>query len=310
MNVLLTGVSGFLGSNITSYLLSQPEIKQIYGNFRDINRVSRELLDSKKFVSHNGTIESIPCSIIEDVRVVIHTAGSAANSINLSNRVVADSLIQPTIDICEKLKNSTNHPTLYFFSSGAVYGSNCDVEGFKETDPLILKNPKDLYSASKIFSESILNEYALYFPIVSLRLFSFIGKGYKSHFPYALASFLNSALRNDDILIKNPKGKRNYMDVCSLSQILLELMLMGYNFEKNQLEVLNIGSDSIMSFQELATAVVSTISSNSKIYVNDNFESQEYRNNYYPNLSKLNDLLDIPILDIKKSISNSLHSFQ
>ncbi len=310
MNVLLTGVSGFLGSNITSYLLSQPEISKIYGNFRDINRVSKEILDSKKFVEHNGTIESIPHSIIEDVKVVIHTAGSAANSSNLSNRVISNSLIQPTIDICEKLKNSTNHPALYFFSSGAVYGSNCNLEGFKETDPLILTNSKDTYSASKIFIESMLSDYSLHFPIVSLRLFSFLGKGYKSHFPYALASFLNSALSNEDILIRNPKGRRNYMDVGALSQILLELMLMEYNFQKNQIEILNIGSNSIMSFQELANEVVTAISSNSKIYVNESIENRENRNNYYPNLSKLNNLLKIPILDIKESISNSLHSFQ
>lgn len=100
------------------------------------------------------------------------------------------------------------------------------------------------------------------------------------------------------------------MDVGALSQILLELMLMEYNFQKNQIEILNIGSNSIMSFQELANEVVTAISSNSKIYVNESIENRENRNNYYPNLSKLNNLLKIPILDIKESISNSLHSFQ
>jgi nucleoside-diphosphate-sugar epimerase len=310
MNVLITGVSGFLGSNITSYLLNQPEIKKVYGNFRNIKRISEEILDSKKFVPHNGTIESIPYSIIEDVTVVIHTAGSAANSSDLSNRVIADSLIQPTIDICDKLKNSINRPALYFFSSGAVYGPNCTIEGFKETDPLILNDPKDLYSASKIFIESILSDYAMCFPIVSLRLFSFIGRGYKSHFPYALASFLNSALKNEDIFINNPEGKRNYLDVYVLSQIIFELMLKRYNFQKNQLEVLNIGSNSILSFKELANAVVSTISSNSKIYVNDNIENKGNRNYYYPNLSKLNAFMEIPTLDIRESIYNSLHEFQ
>lgn len=309
MNILITGVSGFLGSNLTYSLLNNRDINKVYGSFRNKENVHQKIIKSDKFFGIEGNIDSLPNYIFNDVDLVIHAAGSAANSRDLSNEMIAKSLTESTLSICEKIRLSKNRPVLYYFSSGAIYGSNCDIKGFCETDPLVLNYHEDTYSASKIYLESLLQEYSKWFPIVSLRLFSFMGEGYKRNFPYALASFINLAVKNEDILIKNPDSKRNYMDVESLSYVISNLIGMKYNFNKTNFEALNIGSRSVMSIYELAALVIDLTSSKSKIIIGDQIDKNNLRNFYYPRLKKLENLMEVPELRIDESIRKTLKNF-
>ena len=309
MKILITGVSGFIGSSITDYILNFSNNYLVYGVFRNKNRVSSDIILHPNFFPIHSSIEDLSSDSFKGIDLVIHCAGPAASSKFKSKMEIVESLVNPTIHLLNILKSSKKNISFYYLSSGAVYGEGCPKNGFSETDSLRLDNSSDLYSSGKIYCESLLTYYSNYFPIVSLRLFSFFGKGMNSNFPYAICEFIHKSLNNIDIDILSKNNLRNYLDLRDLNKYIVRLFDLKFGIGvKSGLEVLNIGSQNTKSVQELAEKTVLLMNSKSQIICKNNHKT--IRKNYFPNLNKLNNLVKIKETIFEDSLLYTINKFK
>lgn len=309
MKVLITGITGFIGSSLTNHILKSKKNFLVYGVFRNKKKLNPSIISHPNFIPIESSIENLNKNIFKEIDLVLHCAGPAASSKFKSKIEIVQSLVDPTIHLLNILKSTNKNISFYYMSSGAVYGEGCPQNGFSELDSLKLDNISDLYSTGKIYCESLLTYYSEFFPIVSLRLFTFFGEGMNSNFPYGICEFINKSFHNDDIVIQSKDNLRNYLDLKDLNNYILKLIELNFGINTIKgLQVLNIGSKNIKTIQELVEKIVLLMGSKSKIIYKHN--QKTIRKNYFPNLSKLNKVAKITETSFEDSLLNTINKFE
>lgn len=178
-NILLTGVAGFLGSNLLSKLLSEGH--KVWGidnlSMGKLENISQHL-DNKDFtfieadIIHKETFTSLE----QTFDIIIHLAafkipryGKAVDTLKI-NSVGTENL----------LEFAREHKTKSVLASTSdVYGMSPDIP-FREDGNLLIGNskvPRWAYAVSKLFDEHLALAYmeAYDFPVVLLRFFGSYG---------------------------------------------------------------------------------------------------------------------------------------
>lgn len=310
MNILITGITGFLGESLVTNFLSYNKSVNVKGVYRNSDKINPEFFSYKNFYPIHREIKDLNKKDLFGIDFVLHVAGPAANSSMLDSTEISKSIIEPTshlLKLCHSLDKKTK---FIYFSSGAVYGSSCKEGGFSESEPLQLNNIKDLYSSSKIYCESLCSYFSEYFPVIILRLFSFSGPKMKSSFPYALSEFISLSKKNIDIqIISQNEIIRSYLHTNDFYKTILKLLVkINSNKKFEGLEILNIGSKNLISIKTLAETIVNESRSKSKIFSHNN-SKKSLRNNYYPNLSKLQKYISFEEISIKENINDTINNF-
>lgn len=311
VNILITGITGFLGEGLVNNFLKKNEFK-IFGVYRNKQKINKGFLKSKNFFPIPKKIEELNISDLNNIDFLLHLAGPAANSSNLDALTISQSIINPTTHLLKLIKSTKTKINFIYFSSGAVYGSNFKNEGFEEKTSVIQLNElKDLYSSSKIMSESLCAFFSEFFPVTILRLFSFSGPNMKYNFPYALSEFISLSSKNEDIYIENPNNVlRSYLHTDDLFKNLLKLILKLDSQKKSKgLNIFNIGSKNPISIKNLVNMVVEESASKSNIILNES-EIKSIRNKYYPNITKLENFIDYEEMSIKDNIIDTINNFK
>ena len=149
MKIFITGVAGFLGSNLADYY-----IKKNYQVFGCDNLVGGELSNlNKQVVFYRANCESFSSmlKIIKNVDVVCHAAAYAHEGLSvfspslITKNIIAGSSSVFSAAIQNKVKR------IVFCSSMARYGKI--KPPFKETD---IPRPVDPYGVAKLAAEEIL----------------------------------------------------------------------------------------------------------------------------------------------------------
>ena len=169
---LITGGSGFIGTNLSNLLKSQHDIlilDRIPSKIQDVDFTECDLLDSKKL-----------SDVLEGFDIVIHLA--AAVGVKLTEEEPLHILnlnIQGTQNILESCKK--NHvKKIIFASSSEIYGEAIHIP-IKETDtPMPITN----YGVSKITGEEYVKAYSKAHSIKYsiLRFFNAYGPGQSNSF--------------------------------------------------------------------------------------------------------------------------------
>lgn len=190
--VLLTGVAGFIGSNLAKRLLSQIEGIKIIGidnmnDYYDIRlKVVRlqELSEQLNFVFVKGNIadKELIRQVFEEYHpdVVVNLAAQAGVRYSITN---PDSYIESNIigfyNILEACRHSCDNGAkgvehLVYASSSSVYGSNKKVPYSTEDK---VDNPVSLYAATKKSNELLAHAYSKLYniPSTGLRFFTVYG---------------------------------------------------------------------------------------------------------------------------------------
>jgi dTDP-glucose 4,6-dehydratase len=153
-----------------------------------------------------------------------------------------------------------------YISSGAIYGVQKKIKGFKENylrfnkkikfnNKLKYKQYKQYkqeYSNIKLKNENLLQEFGKkYRTKVSIaRCFSFSGEYLPLNSQYALGNFIKNILNNQDIKVKsNYRVMRSYM----YSDDLVKWLLKIINNCTIDCPIYNVGSDDPISIHELAS---------------------------------------------------------
>lgn len=210
--VLVTGASGFIGSNLVKRLLKEFEGIQVIGldnmnDYYDIRiKESRlnELSQSKNYTFIQGNLadKEVISKIFTEYKpsIVVNLAAQAGVRYSIEN---PDAYIESNLigfyNILEACRhNPVEH--LVYASSSSVYGSNKKVP--YSTDDKV-DNPVSLYAATKKSNELLAHSYSKLYniPSTGLRFFTVYGPAGRPDMAYF--GFTNKLIKGETIKIFN-----------------------------------------------------------------------------------------------------------
>lgn len=238
--IFITGVAGFIGSNLARQLLMKKNNIQIVGldnmnDYYDVrlkeSRLS-ELVEYKNFFFVKGNLadKTIVNKIFEQYRpqIVVNLAAQAGVRYSITN---PDAYIEANLigfyNILEACRHSydkgaTPVEHLIYASSSSVYGSNKKVPYSTEDK---VDNPVSLYAATKKSNELMAHAYSKLYniPSTGLRFFTVYGPAGRPDMAYF--GFTNKLLRGETIQIFNYGNcKRDFTYVDDIVEGIVRVM--------------------------------------------------------------------------------------
>lgn len=291
-SLLLFGGTGFIGQSILNYFLKNTPLKKkinkivIVSRYPiKINKFYKDLKNNYDVIKINSDIsklKKLPC-----VDYVIYAA--ILKNYNKDHEAFVNYL-----NLAKKYHLNSK---ILYLSSGAIYGVQKKIKGFKENylnfNKKINFNKKSKYkikySYIKLKNEELLKEFAKKFKIKAsiARCFTFAGEYLPLTSQYVLGDIIKNILKNEDIRIKsNYKIIRSYMH----SDDLVEWLLKIINNSNVDCPVYNVGSDDHISIHELATML------SKKYSLNIDFKDKilnKKKDIYVPNIEKAKNELNL-----------------
>lgn len=210
MIILVTGIAGFIGSNLARELLKKGETIVGIDNLNDYYDVNLKLFRLEDLNKYSN-FTFIKCDIADKQAlikifdeykfdVVVNLAAQAGVRYSITN---PDAYIQSNlIGFYNILEACRNYPVkhLVYASSSSVYGSNKKVPYSTEDK---VDNPVSLYAATKKSNELLAHAYAKLYniPCTGLRFFTVYGPAGRPDMAYF--SFTNKLIKGEKIKIFN-----------------------------------------------------------------------------------------------------------
>lgn len=210
MQILVTGVAGFIGSNLARELLKKGETIVGIDNLNDYYDVNLKLFRLEDLNKYSN-FTFIKCDIADKQAliqifdkykfdVVVNLAAQAGVRYSITN---PDAYIQSNlIGFYNILEACRNYPVkhLVYASSSSVYGSNKKIPYSTEDK---VDNPVSLYAATKKSNELLAHAYAKLYniPCTGLRFFTVYGPAGRPDMAYF--SFTNKLIKGEKIKIFN-----------------------------------------------------------------------------------------------------------
>lgn len=242
--ILVTGVAGFIGSNLVKRLFHEVEDIRIIGidsitDYYDVNikyerlKEIEQLVASSKEVGKNADWTFVHASIADKdavekiftenpIAVVVNLAAQAGVRYSITN---PDAYIQSNlIGFYNILEACRHHEVehLVYASSSSVYGSNKKVP--YSTDDKV-DNPVSLYAATKKSNELMAHAYSKLYniPSTGLRFFTVYGPAGRPDMAYF--GFTNKLVKGETIKIFNYGNcKRDFTFVDDIVEGIVRVM--------------------------------------------------------------------------------------
>ncbi|MDD5108256.1 MAG: GDP-mannose 4,6-dehydratase [Candidatus Omnitrophica bacterium] len=293
-NVLITGGAGFIGSALARRLLAEEYKITVIDDFSTGSRENiQDMLNNKNFNLIVGSItdETILSKAIEESDLIYHLAATVGVK-NVIEKPL-DTVIYDTIGTSIILKYASSKGVkVVLTSTSEVYGKS-NKYPFKEDDDVVI-GPPDVnrwsYACSKLLDEFFAIGYYRErgLPVVIVRFFNIVGPRQVGRYGMVIPRFFKSALQNQPIYVYgNGKQSRCFTYIDDAINIILKLA-------QNQQavgQVINLGSNNLISIKDLACEIKRITKSSSKIvfepyqkYYGNRFEDIKKR---IPDLTKL-----------------------
>lgn len=205
MNVLITGISGFIGNALAEYHLSKGDnvfgIDKEFYWLKSRNQMRINLTDDfGDIITQISERPDFSKVIFNDKINLVYHCAAVVGVKNFGLNTAKDSYYKNLrIDrIFLSLLNLMPSAKVAFMSSSEVYGSGQDTPFTEEDTPKMLNTQRGLYSAEKYCMEQLLQ--LIQNRVYIFRLFNICGFGQKENqgfIPY-LTAFLNRAFPADD----------------------------------------------------------------------------------------------------------------
>lgn len=209
MNIIITGVNGFVGQHLVRELSTHGH--QVIGIGRDENPAD----DIQPILSSylSADLSKTWPEITEAVDAVIHLAGLAAVGPSFSNpqQYIEQNSAMVT-NLCEYFLTQKNKPRIVLVSSGAVYDATQPMP-IAESSPVAFNSP---YAVSKILNENQAAYYASRgLDCVVMRPFNHIGPNQTLGFivPDLTKKIVDRASVEQPITAGDLSSRRDYTDV-------------------------------------------------------------------------------------------------
>lgn len=262
MKALITGASGFVGSNLTRRLIEKGI--EVHVLIRPTSNLWRLDEVKKKIISHQADFLNLDylAEIFKEVRpdYIFHLATHSIFSAYLKEEDEKEIIQTNLIGLVNLIKAAASGDYKLFVNTGSSSEYGLKNEPMKETD---VCRPANMYGVAKLAATAYGQYYAANFnkPIVTLRLFSPFGQfdDKKRLIPYVIAK----ALKNQDIEVSNPEVVRDYIHVDQAVDIYLKAMEIDSYRLKG--EIFNIGSGRQRPIKEIVGIIAELTGTKSKI---------------------------------------------
>ena len=225
MNILLTGGAGFIGSNLVSFFLKQPNVESVRvmdnlvtGHMSNLE----EFLYSPKFSFFQGDIRiSADCEdAMENVDVVCHQAALGSVPRSIADPLTSHNVnVNGFINILEAARKAGVKRIVYA-SSSSVYGDLMESPKVETRVGKLLSPYAATKMTNELYAEAHAKNYGL--TLVGLRYFNVFGPKQDPNGAYAavIPKFVSAALRNETPTI-NGDGSitRDFTPVSNVIQI-------------------------------------------------------------------------------------------
>lgn len=291
INLLLTGVNGFIGGNIIKYIDEQ-----------GLNKYRIILLSSSPVegyitILHKGytfTKQDFCKYKIEKIDVVLHMGAFAPKSALEANNIKKSN--ENIVNTKHILDNLPNIPTKFIFLSAIdIYGKT-DIVVNEETTP----NPLTMYGWSKLYNEKMLENWAVQHGVCLqiLRIGHIYGCGeqaYKKLIPVTIQK-LKKGERPQ--IIGDGNVKRSFLHVNDVCRFIMKAILLDKYYG-----VINLCSFRAYKIKEIIDILIESSQKNIDI---DFIQSKDKEFNSIYDVSKMNRLLGFEKINIRDGL---LHEY-
>ena len=313
-NIVVTGCAGFIGSSISSELLSLGFTVlgiDSLSSYYDINIKRANLRYLESFEKFHFLKKSINHLIEKDFNIhewdlCIHLAASPgvlpsvdnAEEYHLNNVTGTSNLL--------KTLNEVGIKKIIFASSSSVYKDN-GIGLFKEQEDET--SPLSPYGKTKLKGESLLAEYhkKMGFDVLILRLFSVYGP--KIRPDLALFKFASAMLENKPISIYGDgTSQRDYTNIKDVVKgMLAAIQFIGEN--NSIMEIINIGNGNPIRLNTLIKLLEKELQISAQVnYIDSKKAEMQYTG---ANISKARSILSYnPDIEFKRGVHEFIHWFK
>jgi UDP-glucose 4-epimerase len=294
MKILISGGAGFIGSHLTTYLLSLDQRVVVLDDFSGADR--KTLKNYKEFSNLTiieGSIldQGLVIKLMKDVTHCYHLAAVLGVEKINNDPITSFETNLKGSQIVLSAAASEGVRTL-LASSSEVYGKNPNIP-LEECSDRVLGSPEVArwsYSEAKALDE--LHAFELHkhesFPVTIARFFNTVGPRQSGSYGMVLPRFITAALSNQPLTVYGDGTQSRTF--CSVRDVVDALvLLMGSKESIGQ--AFNIGSTNEITISELAKKVISLTNSTSEIFYKkhsevfgDHFEEPQRR---VPDISKI-----------------------
>ena len=245
-NILITGGAGFIGSNLSEYLLKKKYHVMVLD---DLSVGRKDYLNNKKikFIKSDAfNINSI--TFKKKVDIVIHLAAKAEILITKKKE---DTYQHSNISALQSVLNFSSRNKIkkfIFASSSSIYGNSKNM--VKENQN---SNPQHFYAYTKLIGEQMIKHYCTINNInyTIFRFFNIYGK----HSDAVIGKFISQNLQNEKITIYgNGKQKRDFVHVDDLSDAIYK----SIRNNKSKNKIYNLGSGNSISVIDIKNIISKT----------------------------------------------------
>ena len=270
--ILITGISGYIGSCLNGYLKNYYEI---YGIDKK-NTQSWIKLKKKNFFQCNLLNLSKLKKIIKKINpnTIVHLAAKSTVNDNIPkiqynlNNITATKNLIKAMKIC-KINN------LIYSSTAAVYKNKKNL--INENDKLL---PKSNYGKSKLITENIIKKENLnfiifrFFNVASALRKPLVGEFHKPE-THLIPRSIEKILKNRKIIIYGKNYRtidgtciRDYIHIEDICKAIL-LSIKKLNNKKNNRLVINLGNEKGISNQIIAQTILKKLNKNNSLIFYD-----------------------------------------
>ena len=299
-NIIISGASGFIGSQFINHIINQNKQIKIYAiinknkNFTHKNaRLKIFKLDLTKKINKSLFPKKIDCIFhLAGIRQTYLTDVNASNQIK-NNYLMTFNLLE--LARCLKVKN-------FIFSSSVYVYSGSKEKKFKEN---IFINPKESLGISKYMSEKLIEYYSNHYQIKSIifRLSTTYGKNSSSSqfIPIILKKILNSSSK---VYFDKLGFKRDFIYIADVSNILYESIKRIKNMKK-QLLTLNLSYGVSINTRDLIIKIANLLHFNTdNLVLKSALSKKNDFDHIVPNTKLKNFFIYKPRYSIDKGLSS------
>lgn len=299
MKVLITGVGGFIGSNLAAAHLTQGH--QVIGidNFSTGNRENLKELKGLTLIE-GGVSESLD-KVSDHVDIAYHFASPASPekymALAMNTMEVNTSGTLSMLQFCKR-----SGARLVFASTSEIYGdplvSPQAEEYWGNVNPI---GPRSVYDEAKRFGETLVAHFQREEKINAgiVRIFNTYGPNMDPYDGRVVSTFIRQALKSEPFTIFGDGSQTR--SFCYIDDLVRGIMAMG---QSNHPGPINLGNPKENTLLELAKLVTEVVGGSGEFEYLDLPEDDPKKRN--PDISKAQELLNwTPSTDLADGIDNT-----